>query len=177
MPLLEAKSRETAGWRWRPVAGQTSRLSLHSFVFLLSPWSSYFISLHFPLWFSLLLAIMERKWSCWSKEHNGERGAPVGACSVLLFTAGEEERRGDDDSNLEEESRCCEELLDVAWGWTETYLLLTMGTSVGCYSWSKTGHWTLLLHYLKKRLLLFAHCLSVMNTWEFCRNRLIDWLD
>jgi hypothetical protein len=48
---------------------------------------------------------------------------------VLLFTAGEEERRGDDDSNLEEESRCCEELLDVAWGWTETYLLLAMGTS------------------------------------------------
>ena len=31
-------------------------------------------------------------------------------------------------------------------------------TSDGCYSRLKIGRWTLLLHYLKKRLMLFAHC-------------------
>uniref|UniRef100_A0A2K2CAL1 Uncharacterized protein n=1 Tax=Populus trichocarpa TaxID=3694 RepID=A0A2K2CAL1_POPTR len=45
------------------------------------------------------------------------------------------QRRGDRGSNLEDESRCCEELLD-----------------------SKIGRLMLLLHYLKKRLLLFFHC-------------------
>jgi hypothetical protein len=78
------------------------------------------------------------------------------------------QRRGDRSSNLEEESRCCEELLDVAWGWTETYLQLAMGTFDGLCSHSKIGRLMLLLHYLKKRLLLLVHfkmkdCMSEMK--------------
>jgi hypothetical protein len=68
------------------------------------------------------------------------------------------QRRGDRSSNLEEESRCCEELLDVAWGWTETYLQLAMGTSDGFCSQLKIGWLMLLLHNLKKRILMFVHC-------------------
>jgi len=78
------------------------------------------------------------------------------------------QRRGDRSSNLEEESWCCEELLDVAWGWTETYLQLAMGTFDGLCCQSKIGRLMLLLHYLKKRLLLLVHfkmkdCMSEMK--------------
>jgi len=36
---------------------------------------------------------MKGEWSCCPEDHGGERRAPVGACSVLLLTAGVEDRR------------------------------------------------------------------------------------
>jgi len=83
---------ETGGW---------ANISTFPSFFCVSPFSlvSFFlISLPFPFWVLLLLTIMERAWSYWLEEHGRERGAPVGACCVLLFTAGAEERRSQQQS-------------------------------------------------------------------------------
>jgi len=78
MLLLEAKSRETTGWRWRPVVGQTSQPFLRSSVF--SPFSLISFFFLYSLPFSFLVYVAPRRYG------RGMELLVTGWESNLLFT-------------------------------------------------------------------------------------------
>jgi len=107
--------------------GCWANISTFPSFFCVSPFSWVF----FFLFLSLFLSVFCCSSLLWKGNGAVGRSSMIGreerllelvACCYSQLV----QRRGDRGTNLEDESRCCEELLDVARGWTETYLQLAM---------------------------------------------------